>query len=46
LRDIDADEWITIKKYHIKCFTPDHIDKFGIGVVMLQAMEYLDPIIP
>lgn len=43
LRDIDADEYITLQKHSIKCFTMDHIDKYGIGLVMTMALEYLDP---
>jgi arginase len=43
LRDIDSDEWDTIAKYKIKCFTPDHIDMLGIGEVVRRAIEYLDP---
>lgn len=27
----------------MKFFTPDHIDKFGIGEVMRQTLEHLDP---
>ncbi len=26
----------------MKCFTVDHIDKYGIGSVMEKAIEYLD----
>lgn len=43
MRDIDRDEWGTVKRTGIKCFTPDHIDSFGIGEVMKQALKYLDP---
>lgn len=42
LRDIDKDEWGTIAKTKVKCFTPDHIDSLGIGEVMRQSLEYLD----
>jgi arginase len=31
MRDIDNDEWDTLSKFKIKCFTPDHIDMLGIG---------------
>jgi arginase family enzyme len=43
IRDIDPDEYITLAKYGIKCFTMDHIDQYGIGSVMTQTIEYLDP---
>eukprot|EP00919_Chromeraceae_sp_WS-2016_P041426 GHVR01098700.1.p1 GENE.GHVR01098700.1~~GHVR01098700.1.p1 ORF type:complete len:192 (+),score=9.90 GHVR01098700.1:2373-2948(+) len=43
IRDIDPDEWISLTKQHIKCFTPDHIDQYGIGKIMQMALEYLDP---
>ena len=44
LRDIDGDEWGTIKDSKIKVYTPDHIDDIGIGGVMREAIKYLDPI--
>jgi arginase len=43
IRDIDPDEYITLKKYGVKCFTMDHVDKYGIGSVMTQTLDYLDP---
>jgi arginase len=43
IREIDEDEWISLKKYNIKCFTPDHVDMWGIGKVVDMAIEYLDP---
>ena len=43
IRDIDKDEYISLKKYGIKCYTMDHIDKYGIGEVMTQTINYLDP---
>ena len=43
MRDIDADEWQTLRDSKIKVFTPDHIDDIGIGAVMKQAIEHLDP---
>ena len=43
IRDIDPDEYITLKKHSVKCFTMDHVDKFGIGEVMRQSLDYLDP---
>ena len=43
IRDIDNDEYITLKKHGVKCFTMDHIDKYGIGDVMTQTINYLDP---
>ena len=43
VRDIDPDEYITFRKYGIKYFTMDHIDKYGIGEVMTQTIKHLDP---
>lgn len=43
VRDIDNDEFDTIKKYNIKTFTDDHIRMYGIGDVVTQALHYLDP---
>ena len=43
IRDIDDDEHINLKKNNIKCFTPEHIEKFGIGQVLQKAIDYLDP---
>ena len=43
IRDIDPDEHFNLKKYNIKCFTPDHIEKFGISKVLEKAVDYLDP---
>lgn len=43
IRDIDTDEFISLKQHGIKCFTMDHIDKYGIGEVMTQTINYLDP---
>ena len=43
IRDIDPDEYITLKKHGVKCYTMDHIDKYGIGEVMTQTFKYLDP---
>ena len=43
IRDIDYDEYHTLKKHGVKCFTMDHIDKYGIGEVMTQTINYLDP---
>lgn len=31
IRDIDPDEYITLKKHGVRCYTMDHIDKYGIG---------------
>lgn len=42
IRDIDADEFATLRKHKVKCFTMDHIDKYGIGEVMRQTIEHLD----
>ncbi len=38
LRDIDEDEWGTLQKLKIKCYTPDHVDMYGIGEVMRQSI--------
>lgn len=43
IRDIDSDEWVNLKKLNMKCFTMDHVTQLGIGEVMRQAIEYLDP---
>jgi arginase len=43
IRDIDNDEYISLKKVGIKCFTMDHVDKYGIGEVMRQTIDHLDP---
>ena len=43
IRDIDTDEYQTLKDHGVKCFTMDHIDKYGIGDVMNQTIKYLDP---
>ena len=43
IRDIDPDEYISLKKFGIKSFTMDHIDKYGIGEVMKKTIEHLDP---
>ena len=43
IRDIEEGEFQTIMKHNIKAFTMDHVDKYGIGNVMKQAIEYLDP---
>lgn len=43
IRDIDKDEYHSLKKYGVKCFTMDHVDKYGIGEVMSQTINYLDP---
>ena len=43
IRDIDKDEYHTLKHFGVKCFTMDHIDKYGIGDVMTQTINYLDP---
>ena len=34
IRDIDPDEHFHIKANNIKCYTADHIEKFGIGKVL------------
>lgn len=43
IRDIDTDEYVSLEKHKVKCFTMDHVDKLGIGEVMRQSVEYLDP---
>jgi arginase len=43
IRDIEEGEYETIKKHNIKAYSMEHVDKFGIGEVMRQTMEYLDP---
>lgn len=43
IRDIDPDEFISLKKMGVKCFTMDHVDKYGIGEVMRQTIDHLDP---
>ena len=43
IRDMLPEEYITMKKHGVKCFTVDHVDKYGIGVVMTQAIKNLDP---
>lgn len=34
---------MNLVKHGVKCFTMDHIDMYGIGDVMKQTLEYLDP---
>ncbi len=43
IRDIEEGEYQTLTRNRIKSFTMDHVDKYGIGNVMKQAIEYLDP---
>ena len=43
IRDIDSDEYDSLKKHGVKCFTMDHIDQYGIGEVMKQTIDHLDP---
>jgi arginase len=43
IRDIDNDEYLSLNKHGIKCFTMDHVDKYGIGDVMRQTIQHLDP---
>lgn len=42
LRDLDALERSIIRKYEIKAFTMQHVDKFGIGKVMEMVIEHLN----
>lgn len=43
IRDIDDDEYMTLGKHGVRCYTMDHVDKLGIGEVMRQSIDYLDP---
>lgn len=43
IRDIDTDEFKSLKKLGVRCYSMDHIQKFGIGEVMSQTIDYLDP---
>ena len=43
IRDLDADEYISLKKHKVKVYTMAHVDKLGIGEVMTQAIKHLDP---
>ncbi len=43
MRDIEEAEFQVIKNNNVKAFTMDHVDKYGIGNVMTQAIQYLDP---
>lgn len=42
IRSIDADEKKTMKALGIKVFSMTEIDRYGIGGVMEQALDYLD----
>ena len=42
IRDIKKAKYQTIMKHNIKAFTIEDVDKYGIGNVMKQAIEYLD----
>lgn len=42
IRDLDADEFESLKRHNVKCFTMEHVQKLGIGEVMNQTFEYLD----
>jgi len=41
LRDVDRAEKIIIREYGIKTFTMQDIDRWGIGMVMEMALDYL-----
>ena len=43
IRDIEPNERVNLKRHGVKCFTMDHVDKYGIGKIMDMAIEYLDP---
>lgn len=43
IRDIELNERNNLKRHGVKCFTMDHVDKYGIGKVMDMAIDYLDP---
>lgn len=43
LRDLDTEEKKNLRKHNIKCFTMDDILRFGMGGVMQQTFEYLNP---
>ena len=32
-----------MNKWGVRCYTMDHVDQYGIGEVMRQTIEYLDP---
>jgi len=38
IRDIEEGEFQTLLKNKVKAFTMDHVDKYGIGNVMKQAI--------
>lgn len=41
LRDVDAGEKLLLKEHGIKAFSMYEVDKYGIGIVMDKALEYL-----
>ena len=41
LRDVDRAERDIIRKHGIKAFSMHHVDKYGIGEVVRQALEYI-----
>jgi len=41
LRDVDPWEKMNLKKNEIKCFTMHDVSKYGIGVVVEKALQYL-----
>ena len=40
IRDIDDDEFYSLKKHKVKAFTMDHIDK--IGILPFQSFVFID----
>lgn len=38
IRDIDPDEYDSLARVGLKCYTMDHIDQYGIGEVMRGAL--------
>ena len=43
IREIDPFEYELLPKSGIKCYTMDHVEKYGISEVMRQAIDHLDP---
>lgn len=42
LRDIDAGERKILRENNIKCFSMHHVDRYGIGNVVEQALDHLN----
>ncbi|CAG8674723.1 2602_t:CDS:2, partial [Scutellospora calospora] len=43
LRDVDPPEKEILKKYGIKAFSMNHVDKYGIGKVVEMALDAVNP---